>query len=355
MHGGNWASFKQKTGHMPLDFSANISPLGVPESVRAAVIRAVSEADRYPDPSCSELRTVIGKTEQVPPEYILCGNGAADLIWRITAVCGNGCALLPVPAFSEYRTALQANGFGIRTYAMRESDQFRLTADFLPVLNAFVNELPERKRGIVFLTEPGNPAGVTTEQELLLQILDICSRRGVIVVVDECFLDFLDDPESHTLKRQLNVYPNLLILRAMTKIYAVAGIRLGYCFCSDGELLVDIQNHGQPWNVSHLAQRAGAAAAADTAYRDAVRALIRVERKKLQTGLRALGCRVIPGEANYLLFHSDRLLTRPLWERGILIRDCRDYEGLEEGWYRTAVRTHEENRILLHALTEIYR
>ena len=116
-----------------------------------------------------------------------------------------------------------------------------------------------------------------------------------------------------------------------------------------------MQNHGQPWNVSHLAQRAGIAAAADREYLESVRTLIRAERTELRTGLRRLGFRVIPSEANYLLFYSGRPLTRPLWERGILIRDCREYEGLAEGWYRAAVRTHDENQILLQALAEILR
>ena len=355
MHGGNWASFEQRYGRLPLDFSANISPFGVPESVRAALIRAAGEADRYPDPSCSRLRAAIGKAEHVTAARILCGNGAADLIWRIASVCRNGCALLPVPAFSEYRAALQANDCEIRTYRMQESDHFSLTADFLPVLEEFSRSLPASKRGIVFLCNPGNPSGVTTEQDLLLQILEICARKRIIVAVDECFTDFLDDPDAHTLKDRLSEYPHLVILRAMTKIYAVAGVRIGYGFCADGDLLVEMQNHGQPWNVSHLAQCAGIAAAADTEYRDSVRALVRAERKKLQTGLRAIGFRVIPGEANYVLFHSEKILSRPLWEKGILIRDCSDYEGLSEGWYRAAVRTHEENRMLLRALAEIFR
>ena len=353
MHGGDWAAFEKQYGYMPLDFSANISPLGVPESVRAALVRAAGEADRYPDPSCSDLRAAIGKAEQVPPEMILCGNGAADLIWRLASVCRNGRALLPVPAFSEYRAALQANGCEIRTYMTRESDHFSLTSDFLPVLEEFSHSLPASGKGIVFLCNPGNPSGVTTDRELLLRILEICAHRGIIAAVDECFTDFLDDPESHTLKDSLSEYPGLVIFRAMTKIYAVAGVRIGYCFCADGELLVEMQNHGQPWSVSHPAQCAGIAAAADTEYRNNVRALIRAERKKLQTGLRALGYHVIPGEANYVLFRSEKNLSRELWKKGILIRDCSDYEGLSDGWYRAAVRTHEENRTFLNALSKI--
>ena len=353
MHGGDWASFEKQNGYMPLDFSANISPLGVPESVKTALMRAAGEADRYPDPSCSVLRAAIGKAEQVSPEMILCGNGAADLIWRIASVCRNGRALLPVPAFSEYRAALLANGCEIRTYMMRESDHFSLTPEFLPVLEEFSHSLPVSEKGIVFLCNPGNPSGATTEKELLLTILKICAGKGIIVAVDECFIDFLDEPESHTLKDRLSEYPNLVIFRAMTKIYAVAGVRIGYCFCADGELLVEIQDHGQPWSVSYPAQCAGIAAAADSEYRNRVRALIHVERKKLQTGLRALGYHVIPGEANYLLFHSEKSILRELWKKGILIRDCSDYEGLSDGWYRAAVRTHEENRILLNALSKI--
>lgn len=355
MHGGNWAAYKKKTGKMPLDFSANISPLGIPESVKKAVIEAAEGSDRYPDPFCQDLRKAIEQSEQVPAEYILCGNGAADLIWRLAAVCRGGKALLPVPVFSEYPSALRANGCAVQVYEMPERDGFSLTERFLPVLKEFAETLPAPQRGILILNEPGNPSGVTTDPELLLKILEICAQKDIILAADECFGDFLEDPEQHTLKKQLGRYPNLVIFRAFTKTYAMAGLRLGYCFCSDGMLLTEMQDRGQPWSVSYPAQCAGIAAAADREYREKVRALIRSERKGLRIGLQCLGLRVIPGEANYLLFHSDTPLTRPLWEKGILIRDCRDYEGLSEGWYRTAVRTHEENRILLHALSEILR
>ena len=416
MHGGDWTSFEETYGKMPLDFSANISPLGVPEKVKQAVIRAAGEADRYPDPYCRQLRGALGETEQIPPEYILCGNGAADLIWRLAAAMSRGSrraeydadrdgkqgtdcdarrgtkTLLPIPGFSEYRAALEACGCAVETYALREEENFRLTERFLPVLQDFLascntaekrtcgqqmpgNAKGEKRaesgnaagkyRGSVWLCEPGNPSGVTTDPALLRQILEYCGKAGVLLVIDECFLELTDDPEGHTMKGMLQEYPNLLILRAFTKTYAMAGLRLGCCLCSDTDLLGRMQEAGQPWGVSHIAQAAGMAALADTEYRDRVRALIREERPVLQHGLEEQGFRVIPGEANFLLFYDRNAkgipehtgmssdLSDRLEKEGILIRGCSDFEGLSDGWYRVAVRTKEENQKLLNTLARI--
>ena len=380
MHGGDWASFKKQYGHLPLDFSANISPLGVPESVKQAVIGAAEETDRYPDPFCRKLREEIGKNLKVSSDWILCGNGAADLIWRLAAICRNGKMLLPVPAFSEYRTAVEANGGTVLTYALEDKDDFRITEAFLTALEDTFG-CPEEgiKRhpvtdaessGSVWLCEPGNPSGVRTDYNLLIKILKYCAKAGLMLIVDECFLDLTDDGERYTVKDMLSTYPNLVILRAFTKAYAMAGIRLGYAMCSDLALIEKMRTAGQPWPVSHLAQQAGIAAISDTDYLNRVKKLIRNEREYLRKGLEELGFRVIPGEANYLLFQirntdgghtlsfadiDGKMLSALLKKKGILIRDCSDFQGLKEGWFRIAVRTHEENRLLLCVMTDIYR
>lgn len=157
------------------------------------------------------------------------------------------------------------------------------------------------------------------------------------------------------MKGLLGQSPNLLILKAFTKLYAIAGLRLGYCLCSDTALLGRLREAGQPWAVSGPAQAAGMAALGETEYVQAVRALIRAQRPRLAQALARLGLRVIPGEANYLLFHSPVPLEEPLRERGILIRDCSNYHGLSRGWYRTAVRDGADNGRLLAALKDILK
>ena len=345
VHGGDWAGFAAEYGAMPLDFSANASPLGVPDGVRRAIEQAAAQSDRYPDPLCRTLRAAIAQKEAVPPEHILCGNGAADLIFRAVLARKPRKALVTAPSFAEYVAALETVDCEIIRYALMEERDFRLEADFLQAITPDVD--------MVFLCQPNNPTGLTSPRELLLHIAARCRDFGALLVLDECFTDFLDMPEANSMKRELEHFPNLLILKAFTKLYAMAGVRLGYALCADTALLEALAKAGQPWAVSSLAQAAGIAALREKDYVQRLRCLIGEERPWLLGELTALGLRAIPGEANYLLFACARPLTLPLRQRGILIRSCANYPGLDERWYRVAVRTHEENQHLVAALREV--
>ncbi len=345
VHGGDWAGFAAEYGAMPLDFSANVSPLGVPDGVRRAIEQAAAQADRYPDPLCRALRAAIAQKEAVPAEYILCGNGAADLIFRAVLARKPRKALVTAPSFAEYAAALETVDCEIIRYALKEERDFRLEADFLQAITPDVD--------MVFLCQPNNPTGLTSPRELLLRVAARCRDCGTLLVLDECFTDFLDAPEAHSLKGELERFPNLLILKAFTKLYAMAGVRLGYVLCADASQLEALAKAGQPWAVSSLAQAAGIAALGETDYVQRLRRLIGAERPWLTQELTALGLRVIPGEANYLLFACARPLTLLLRQRGILIRSCANYPGLDDRWYRVAVRSHEENQRLVAALREV--
>ena len=346
-HGGDWAGFAARYGaETPLlDCSANVSPLGLPAGVAAALSGCVTRCSRYPDPLCRALSGAIGEAEGVPAGWVLCGNGAADLIWRAALALKPARALVTAPTFAEYQAALEAAGCRVEAFRLEEKKDFVLDESFLDALEPGV--------GMVFLCEPNNPTGRTSPRPLLERILARCRAIGTVLVVDECFGDFLEDPAAHTLKGCLGAYPNLVILKAFTKIYGMAGVRLGYLLGSDEDLLDRLRRAGQPWAVSTPAQEAGLAALKETEYVRQVRALIAQERPVLAAGLRALGCRVVEGEANYLLFRCEMPLIEPLRQRGILLRSCGNYEGLDDAWYRTAVRTGPENARLLGALKEV--
>lgn len=344
-HGGDWAGFLARQGTEPLDFSSNISPLGVPEGVQRAMAEAMSRADRYPDPLCRALRAALSQKEQVPPEHILCGAGAADLIFRVVLALKPKTALVPAPAFSEYRSALELVDCRVISHPLRAENDFRLEEDILSAIRPGLD--------LLFLCQPNNPTGLTIPQPLLERILTRCGETGTRVVLDECFTDLLDDPAAHTLVPQLAKFPHMVILKAFTKLYALAGLRLGYALCADEGFLDQMGRAGQPWSVSVPAQAAGLAALKDEDYPKRVRALIQKERFFLVQGLEQLGLRVVPGEANYLLFCCKKELLEPLARRGILLRCCGNYQGLDETWYRTAVRTHVENLRLLAALREV--
>ena len=345
VHGGDWAGYRAEFGCDALDFSANVSPLGLPAGVAAAITNALPTADRYPDPLCRELRAALAGAEGVPADWILCGNGAADLIFRLALAVRPRRALLPAPTFAEYEAALQTVGCAVQRVFLREENKFAVTEEFIDAVT------PETD--IVFLCQPNNPTGQVTPPALVERLVRRCAECGAVLVVDECFLDFLPDRDAWTAKQLLRDAPQLVILKAFTKLYAMAGVRLGYALCGDAALLEKMRGAGQPWAVSSLAQAAGLAALQETAYAGAVRALIAEQRPRMAAGLRALGLRVMDGQANYLLFRATPDFGEKLRRRGAVVRSCANYPGLDAAWYRTAVRTAEENTRLLQIMGEI--
>lgn len=345
VHGGDWAGYRAEFGCDALDFSANVSPLGLPAGVAAAMTNALPTADRYPDPLCRELRAALAGAEGVPADWILCGNGAADLIFRLALAVRPRRALLPAPTFAEYEAALQTVGCAVQRVFLREENEFAVTEEFIDAVT------PETD--IVFLCQPNNPTGQVTPPALVERLVRRCAECSAVLVVDECFLDFLPDRDAWTAKQLLRDAPQLVILKAFTKLYAMAGVRLGYALCGDATLLEKMRGAGQPWAVSSLAQAAGLAALQETAYAGAVRALIAEQRPRMAAGLRALGLRVMDGQANYLLFRATPDFGEKLRRRGAVVRSCANYPGLDAAWYRTAVRTAEENTRLLQIMGEI--
>jgi threonine-phosphate decarboxylase len=346
IHGGDTEGYVLERGGEPLDFSANCNPLGIPESVPPAILAAAAKADRYPDPLCRRLRNAMSEKLGVPADWILCGNGAADLIFRLALAKRPKTALVTAPTFAEYALALDAAGCGVLRYFLEPDSGFNLRSDLLGWIQPGL--------GMLFLCNPNNPTGLTVEPALLRRILDACRDAGTLLVVDECFNGFLDEPEKHTLRGVLHEYDNLLILDAFTKTYGMAGVRLGYCMTRNMTLLEAMRDAGQPWAVSSLAQAAGLAALAEDAYVSNARALVKTERAFLSDALRRLGIRELSGEANYLFFRAELdALPDKLRQAGILIRDCSNYAGLTRGYYRVAVRPHDENLRLIDALTDI--
>lgn len=344
-HGGDWAGFATECGALPLDFSASVSPLGLPEGVRTAAAQALGKADRYPDPLCRALRRAIAAEEGVAEEMVLCGCGAADLIWRAVGARRPQRALVPAPTFSEYESALRAAHCAVAHSALRRETGFAAGEALLDALTPEVD--------MAFFCQPNNPTGRALSPALLEAVLARCARAGIFAVVDECFLGFLDDPAAHSAKRFLAVQPGLLVLKAFTKLHAMAGLRLGYALCADRAFLEQMRRCGPPWTVSVPAEAAGIAALRERDYVAQVRALIHAERPRLAAGLAALGCEVIPGEANFLLFRAPVPLLEPLRKQGILLRNCANFRGLGARWYRVAVRRPEENRRLLAAMKSI--
>lgn len=344
IHGGDVYSARQKMKQEPLDFSANINPMGMPPGAVRAAADALQQCTQYPDPLCRELRAALAAYEGIPAEQIVCGNGAADLIFRIVAATHPQRALLLEPTFAEYEQALRSMDCSIAYFPLQESEGFVLPEAFLQQLTPEIN--------LLFLCNPNNPTGRTVSPALLQEIWKRCEEAGILLVVDECFNEFLEHPEQNTLKGVLKTGANSVILKAFTKSFAMPGLRLGYGLCGNGDLAERIFSCGQPWGVSIPAQAAGVAALQEQGYLERMRRLIQTERRWLSENLARLGLCVFPSEANYILFRTETEI--PLRERmeqhGVLIRACGNYRGLDDRYYRIAVRGHGENERLIAAL-----
>ena len=329
-----------------LDFSASLNPLGTPPAVIDVIKQAADHADCYPDPHCRKAVAAISHHEVVPPEFILMGNGAAELIYSFCHASAPHSALIAVPTFSEYETALAGSSCRIIFHSMLCEDDFFLQENFTEtILNS--------KPNVVFLCNPNNPTGRLISSALLRKILSLCEIIKARLFVDESFIELCE--EKPVLNTLIADHPHLFLLKSFTKSYALAGIRVGYCLCSDQYLLQRMSRTVQPWNVSVIAQSAAEAAVNEAEFLQEARAIIKTERKYLSTALGRLGFQVCPSDANFLLFRAPAGLDTKLRKGGIAIRNCANFTGLGKGWYRIAVRKHEENEILIQTMEQIVK
>ena len=323
-----------------IDFSVNTNPLGTPESVKRAVQESVAKIEHYPDVRCEGLREAISRFEQVNMEEIFCGNGAAELFFTAVQAVWPQKALVIAPSFSEYEEALRSVGAEVEYYYLCEEDNFQIRGDYVDKLSEEID--------MIFLCNPNNPTGQTIDRDMLIKILDRCKKQNIVVILDECFLEFLDEPNRYEMSDLRGEYPNLLIIKAFTKIFSMPGLRLGYAISSNQDILEEMSWKLQQWNVSVPAQMAGVAALEKPKeYIRQTREYVSGQREYMRNIMKMMGYVVFASKANYLFFKGRPGLEKEALEAGFLIRDCQNYEGLSEGFYRIAVRTKEENERLI--------
>lgn len=343
-HGGDVNGYRLAFGREPLDFSASLNPFGMPKGVREAARQAVDDAVPYPDPFCRELTAALAKRLGVAPERIFFGNGAAEVIFRLVQARRPRVALVPAPSFAEYEQALSSCGCRVDFHPMMRENGFRLDDSVVERITPDVDML--------FLCQPNNPTGLLIDASLLKRIVQRCAASGTLLVMDECFLPFVDEGSVLSLLPAATRSEPVVVLGSFTKMYAMAGLRLGYAVCGDTALVRDMHRAGAPWSVSTIAQAAGVAALAEGDYEHRSLALIREERSFLRRELSALGLDVFDSAANYLFFSSPRGdLAEALLPQGVMLRDCGNFRGLMPGYYRAAARLRGENIRLLEALS----
>ena len=263
-HGGDVYAEEKR----PVDFSVNIDPLGMPESVAKAAEEAVRTELSYPDPFCRKLTAALSERYGVPSENILCGNGASDLLLRLCAAVKPKKVLVPRPGFSEYERCASLFGaqavyydvLGRSTAQITEEIKHKLTEAPPDCAMSLAASAPQ----MAFICRPNNPDGSMLSAEQVADVAELCERIGTMLVVDECFLEFTEERSAVEFTKD---YRTLVIVNAFTKTYSMAGLRLGFMFAADTGLLDRIYSFGTPWSVSAPAQAAGAACACARAFR----------------------------------------------------------------------------------------
>lgn len=344
-HGGNLKNLADISG-IPvgeiLDFSANISPLGLPDWVRPLVSSVLGSVVHYPDPECTALVAEAQKRYGCAEGELVVGNGSSEIIHLIPRIARRRRAVIVEPTYSDYRIAAVAAGLEYEPFLSEESQ------GFLPDFSELESGLTGDE--LVFLCNPNNPTGILVDGKTLRKI---ASRNpSTLFVVDEAFGDFVQDMESLAHDRPENV----VVLLSLTKIFAIPGLRLGCALCP--KALADALRAIQPtWSVNTLSQAVGQAALRDTDYVRHAREFVTRQREYLQTELKALpGLTVYPGAANFLFVRIDRedidahALADRVLRRGIAIRVCDNFPGLDRRFFRVAVRTAEENERLCRVL-----
>lgn len=334
IHGGDLFGYAERNpGRQALDFSANLNPLGTPE----AVVQAIHGAplDRYPDPLCRALRRAMAEKWNTAPETIFCGAGAADVIFRLALALKPKQAIVPAPTFAEYAAALRMTGCEVQSVCIgAEHERF----------DALIGAIT-KDTDLICLCSPNNPTGLRITGAQFDAVRARARECGAVILLDECFGSLCTEPES-----LYTGQPDVILLGSFTKSFAIPDVRLGFCRSENRALIEKLYACGQPWAVTGAAQAAGLAALDEEEFLARSRAYLTAQREYLISGLRALGYRVIDGQANFLLCRAGQNICKAMEQRGILLRPCANFDGLDDTWFRIAVRTQEENRILIQTL-----
>lgn len=333
-----------------MDFSANINPLGPPIGVFEELSRELKGLIHYPEPQARTLQQRLGEKLGIDRDEVVVGNGAVELILPLFMELQKRYrrALLIQPTFSEYERALQVTGMQIERIYLEEKRGFHL---HLPTL------IKRWRRGdLIILCNPNNPTGHLLQREVIEEILQSLEERESFLFVDEAFMDFVSPSQSLIVpERSLQ---RLFILRSLTKFYSLPGLRMGYGVGSK-ELLSTIEEILSPWRMNVLAQRAALKCIQDEDFATKTLLWLKEERESLLYHLKGLPLTVFPSAVNFLLLQLKStsitipLLREELLKRGLLIRDCSTFHGLSHGFFRIAIKSREENQVLIDHLRSL--
>ncbi|KIL49716.1 threonine-phosphate decarboxylase CobD [Jeotgalibacillus soli] len=348
LHGANprslYQSMRIPVPEQIIDFSENSNPLGPPSAISEKWMAWQSAISSYPDPEGQALRQAIADYHGLGSEQVLLGNGAAELMMVVARWFQGKIVGIVHPAFSEYVRVVEANGGIVQSFITTEETGWQSPDE--EIMHFLI------KGHILFLCNPVNPTGIKYSRDTLARWIKQADRYGATILLDEAFIDMIG--EEYSFANQIGS-SSLLIFRSMTKMYSIAGLRLGYLLGTKGRL-AEFGSLLPHWNVNALSLLAGEEALRDKAFQEKTRTYMKTERERLFAFLDDLGFRYSLSEANFYLLQPQNAsqtadLFRWLLHRGIVLRHTYNYKGLEGRWLRAGIKTKEQNDQLIQAVT----
>ena len=366
-----------------MDFSASVNPLGVSKKIKTEMRRHLKYLHNYPDHEAKRLRKRLAQYHGIDPETILCGNGSTELIYLITRVLKPQKVLIPAPTFSEYERAIilqntpppplpsyvltdlpQGEGKGggesqvsgireqgsIKYFMLDKGNGFEVIPDRLIQAMQGEDSLAT-PCDMAFLCNPNNPTGRLLKKDAVLKIADAARDLKCILVVDEAFIDFCADG---SVIKDVEDIQSMIVLRSMTNFHALSGLRIGYGVFPQ-HLIGSLKRYKEPWTVNNLAQRAAVVALKDKIYRSETFRLLKEEKRFLEKSFKKIGIEFFDSDVNFYLLKISNAneIFQQMKRKGILVRDCSNFRGLDNTYLRVAVKSHKENTILIKELTSI--
>ena len=344
IHGGKIPV--KNSDHNIIDFSSNITPLGIPNSVKLIIKKNLDKIQFYPDPKSENVISSLEKYTHLSKSNIIVGNGAIEILYNFcfAFLSKTTKVLIHVPTFQEYETAVKLSNCKISYFK-----SLNLSTN----IDSFISQIP--KSGCIFLCNPNNPTGELLSKKELLSIIIVAKKLKTIVFIDECFIELV--PKSNeSVMSYVKKYDNLFILRSLTKSFGLPGLRIGYA-CGSQQIIKILQNIKIPWSVNSLAQDAANAVIKNKSHLKKSNIIIKKELKYLEDNISTLdGFEYISSSTNFILiktkYDSTKLQTK-LLKNKILIRDCKNFRGLDNHYIRIAVKSHKDNIKLVMALEKI--
>lgn len=333
-----------------IDFSANINPLGTPDKLIQSIKKSLSNLIYYPDVNYRSLRKNLGQLYHFDPEQIWIGNGSVDLIFNIIEVLQSKNALLLAPTFGEYEHAFTKSGAKVEHFYLSEQNNFQLD------INVLIDTLKvNHDIDTICLCNPNNPTATMVNTYQLRQLANYCNDNGIWLIIDEAFNDFISDKEKYSFVQELQDDDSVIIIKSLTKYYAIPGLRLGMALLPNKYFVNTLIDYSEPWSVNTFAAELTPDVFNDQDYALKTSQWLSSEKAYLEKELSKIPqIKFFPSAVNYyLLKYREKDLYQELLNKGILIRNCDNYVGLTKGYYRIAVKLHLENRQLIEKLNEL--